>query len=123
MYAVILSGGKQYRVSEGDTLKLESLSAEVGQPIDFDQTYNQLVDEIRAHAASQYEPFKPAAAPATTIPASSGAVIPAEFTCAGKTYCREMASCDEARFYFTSCGLSRLDGDSDGLPCESICNQ
>ncbi len=25
MYAVILSGGKQYRVQEGDTLKLESL--------------------------------------------------------------------------------------------------
>ena len=37
MYAVILSGGKQYRVSEGDTLKLESLSAEVGQAIDFDR--------------------------------------------------------------------------------------
>jgi large subunit ribosomal protein L21 len=37
MYAVIMSGGKQYRVQEGDILKLESLSQEVGQPIEFDK--------------------------------------------------------------------------------------
>lgn len=37
MYAVILSGGKQYRVQEGDTLKLESLSEEVGSTVKFDK--------------------------------------------------------------------------------------
>ena len=37
MYAVILSGGKQYRVQEGDTLKLELLPEEVGKTIDFDK--------------------------------------------------------------------------------------
>lgn len=37
MYAVILSGGKQYRVQEGDTLKLESLPAEVGETVNFDK--------------------------------------------------------------------------------------
>lgn len=37
MYAVILSGGKQYRVQEGDTLKLEMLPADVGSMINFDQ--------------------------------------------------------------------------------------
>lgn len=37
MYAVILSGGKQYRVKEGDTLKLESLTDEVGTTINFDK--------------------------------------------------------------------------------------
>ncbi|OGT37200.1 MAG: 50S ribosomal protein L21 [Gammaproteobacteria bacterium RIFCSPHIGHO2_12_FULL_38_14] len=37
MYAVILIGGKQYRVSEGDTIKLESLPAEVGQSVHFDK--------------------------------------------------------------------------------------
>ena len=30
MYAVIASGGKQYRVSEGQVLKLETLPGEVG---------------------------------------------------------------------------------------------
>lgn len=37
MYAVIISGGKQYRVSEGQNLKIEKLPAEVGTTIDFDQ--------------------------------------------------------------------------------------
>lgn len=35
MYAVIKTGGKQYRVKEGDVLKLEQLTAEVGSSIDF----------------------------------------------------------------------------------------
>jgi len=43
------------------------------------------------------------------------------FSCGGKRYCREMSSCDEARFYLHHCGLSRLDGDGDGVPCEKIC--
>jgi len=37
MYAVITSGSKQYRVVEGQTLKLSKLTAEVGSTIDFDQ--------------------------------------------------------------------------------------
>lgn len=37
MYAVIMSGGKQYRVTEGQTLKLETLAAEVGSTLDFDR--------------------------------------------------------------------------------------
>src|SRR5438034_4501048 len=37
MYAVIFSGGKQYRVQEGDTLKLESLTEEVGSTVNFDK--------------------------------------------------------------------------------------
>ena len=45
----------------------------------------------------------------------------ASFSCGQKTYCREMASCEEARFYLEQCGLSRLDGDGDGVPCEQLC--
>jgi large subunit ribosomal protein L21 len=37
MYAVILSGGKQHRVVEGETLKLEKLEASTGDSIDFDK--------------------------------------------------------------------------------------
>ena len=43
------------------------------------------------------------------------------FTCGSKRYCRDMTSCEEAKFYLQKCGLTRLDGDSDGVPCESIC--
>lgn len=43
------------------------------------------------------------------------------FTCGSKRYCKEMTTCEEARFYLTQCGLSRLDGDGDGVPCEALC--
>ncbi len=35
MYAVIKTGGKQYRVKEGDVLKIEELTAEVGSTYEF----------------------------------------------------------------------------------------
>lgn len=35
MYAIIKTGGKQYRVSEGQTLKVESLAAEPDEEINF----------------------------------------------------------------------------------------
>lgn len=37
MYAVIVTGGKQYKVSEGDTLFIEKLDAEEGSTVTFDQ--------------------------------------------------------------------------------------
>lgn len=35
MYAVIVSGGKQYKVQEGDTLRVEKLEGEVGAEVSF----------------------------------------------------------------------------------------
>lgn len=37
MYAVIMTGGKQYRVAEGQTLRVEKLGSEEGQVIEFDK--------------------------------------------------------------------------------------
>jgi len=37
MYAVIQTGGKQYRVTEGQTLKVEKLDVEVGGSLDIDK--------------------------------------------------------------------------------------
>ena len=37
MYAVIKTGGKQYRVSEGETLKVEKLEVEPGKKVTFDE--------------------------------------------------------------------------------------
>ena len=36
MYAIIATGGKQYKVSEGDVIKVEKLDAEVGAKVTFD---------------------------------------------------------------------------------------
>jgi large subunit ribosomal protein L21 len=37
MYAVIKTGGKQYRVQQGDVVKVEKLAAEEGSTVEFDQ--------------------------------------------------------------------------------------
>jgi large subunit ribosomal protein L21 len=37
MYAVIKTGGKQYKVAQGDTLKIETLAADVGSIVSFDE--------------------------------------------------------------------------------------
>lgn len=61
-----------------------------------------------------------AASPKTTNTAQdSGAT---GNSCSGKRTCGEMKSCSEARFYLNSCGVSGLDRDKDGVPCEDLCN-
>lgn len=35
MYAIIETGGKQYRVSEGDVVRVEKLPGEVGESVEF----------------------------------------------------------------------------------------
>ena len=67
-----------------------------------------------ASAPAARAPAAPTAAP-TSAASSSG------FTCAGKRYCREMTSCEEAKFYLTTCGVGSLDGNKDGVPCEKLC--
>lgn len=37
MYAVISTGGKQYRVSEGDVIRVEKLNAEEGDSVDIEE--------------------------------------------------------------------------------------
>ena len=37
MYAVVATGGKQYRVQEGDTLRIEKIPGEVGAQVAFDR--------------------------------------------------------------------------------------
>ncbi len=36
MYAIIKTGGKQYKVAEGDIIKIEKLNSEVGETVIFD---------------------------------------------------------------------------------------
>ncbi|HID30538.1 MAG TPA: 50S ribosomal protein L21 [Desulfobacterales bacterium] len=37
MYAVIVTGGKQYKVSEGETFRIERIPGEIGAPVSFDR--------------------------------------------------------------------------------------
>jgi endonuclease YncB( thermonuclease family) len=53
--------------------------------------------------------------PAQAAPAERTAVASGP-----KRYCREMVSCED-RHYLSACGLTRLDSDSDGIPCDALC--
>ena len=37
MYAVIKTGGKQYRVGEGDLLRVEKINGEIGEVVEFEE--------------------------------------------------------------------------------------
>lgn len=45
MHAIIETGGKQYKVAQGDTLFIEKLEAEAGQTITFDKVLAILNDD------------------------------------------------------------------------------
>ena len=41
------------------------------------------------------------------------------FTCDGRTYCSQMTSCEEATYFIRNCPGTMMDGNNDGVPCES----
>ena len=53
MYAVIKTGGKQYRVSAGDQVRLEQLSGETGEQVQFEKVL-LVSDEDQARVGQPY---------------------------------------------------------------------
>ena len=54
-------------------------------------------------------------------PIKSAAGLPANAHCGEKHLCSQMKTCEEAKLYLLACGVKTLDGNSDGVPCESLC--
>lgn len=59
-----------------------------------------------------------------TVPSAAAQSLPADtataraFRCDGRTYCSQMTSCAEAKFFLKNCPGVKLDGNNDGVPCE-----
>lgn len=47
MFAIIKTGGKQYKVSEGDVIKVEKIEAQSGDKIEFDQVLMVAGDDVK----------------------------------------------------------------------------
>ncbi len=47
MYAIIATGGKQYKVSEGDVIKIEKLDVEEGNSVTFDNVIAVSNDSLK----------------------------------------------------------------------------
>lgn len=42
-----------------------------------------------------------------------------QYECDGRQHCSQMTSCEEAKFFILNCPNTKMDGDRDGIPCES----
>ena len=50
MYAIIATGGKQYKVAEGDVIRVEKLGVEAGETVTFDQVLAVSNDGLKVGA-------------------------------------------------------------------------
>lgn len=55
MYAIIETGGKQYKVTEGDVLYIEKLTAEAGEAVTFDKVLAVLDGDTATFGAPTVE--------------------------------------------------------------------
>lgn len=55
---------------------------------------------------------------AMTAPVTA-AEMPGKYFCDGRRYCSQMTSCEEATYFLRHCPGTEMDGDGDGVPCES----
>lgn len=56
---------------------------------------------------------------AVSVQALTPSAPAASFRCDGRTHCSQMTSCAEAEFFLRTCPGTKMDGDNDGIPCES----
>jgi hypothetical protein len=61
-------------------------------------------------------PTEPAGTPEKIAPATRAAT--SRYQCDGRTYCSQMTSCAEAKFFLANCPGVKMDGDRNGIPCE-----
>lgn len=53
------------------------------------------------------------------VDSAGSSLIPSDFKCDGRTHCSQMKSCAEATYFVQQCPNTQMDGNGDGVPCES----
>ena len=59
MYAIIATGGKQYKVAEGDVIKVEKLGVEAGETVTFDNVIAVSNDGLKSWRRCKKMPVLP----------------------------------------------------------------
>lgn len=79
-----------------------------------------LVVMIGASAYSFLAPkFNRSSSEPAALVSSTADVAPGRFQCDGRTHCSQMTSCAEATYFIRNCPNTQMDGNGDGVPCES----
>ncbi len=68
-----------------------------------------VIDDIKP----TYSESLPASSTIVTTPSTSS------YHCDGRTHCSQMKSCEEATYFSNNCPNTQMDGNNDGVPCES----
>ncbi len=119
---------QRYQWDRGPYVKEERVAQALGRglfaqggavrPRDFRQRHGPCEGAAHAPAGTVPPPVpSPPAVPAHAAPIP--ATEPALFRCDGRTRCSQMHSCAEAKFFLARCPAVQMDGDHDGVPCET----
>lgn len=73
-------------------------------------------NSISEHSASA--PTLPDLSASSAPISSPPKLAPSPYSCDGRTYCSQMSSCAEAKFFLRNCPGTKMDGNMDGIPCE-----
>jgi hypothetical protein len=85
-------------------------------PCPSDQVRNApTVQELNAAEKRKRESAASAPPTRASVP---GSPATSAFTCDGRTYCSQMSSCAEAKYFLANCPGAKMDGDRNGIPCE-----
>jgi cold shock CspA family protein len=80
--------------------------------------YSFLAPKFNRSSSEPAALVSPTAEPAALI-SPPAEPAPARFQCDGRTHCSHMTSCAEATYFIRNCPNTEMDGDGDGVPCES----
>ena len=69
-----------------------------------------------AKRAASFESMLPAP---PAVLSSAKLAVPADFRCDGRNMCSQMTSCREATLFLQNCPGTQMDGNGDGVPCET----
>lgn len=78
-----------------------------------------VVAAIGVYATHQFESRSTAKEAPGSSSIRSAAETDSKYTCDGRTHCSEMRSCDEATWFIRHCPNTKMDGNGDGVPCET----
>ena len=110
---------KQERMAAALRRGLHGLPGAV-MPRDFRQAHGPCVAGLAAdRAVPAATPAAPIARAAPPPRVERWPAPPTAYRCDGRTRCSQMTSCDEARHFLTHCPGVQMDGDRDGVPCET----
>jgi cold shock CspA family protein len=108
LVVMIGAAGYTFLVPKFNSFSLRADTPEITQPVATSSNFEMKV----AVRADTPEPTQPVATP----PAITA---PSRFQCDGRTHCSQMSSCAEATYFIRNCPNTQMDGDGDGVPCES----